>query len=137
MAVLTRVTPVLNKQSIFASDATTLAESRQELARLLMEYALFKHRNIFEPAIFSGGERAKEARRLKIACIVAGEDYRTYTRAAAVSGPLDDWRAYRLRATAQVASLRSHVIAERVSIYQLLGRRDRISPKAPGAELRA
>jgi hypothetical protein len=135
IAVLSQVSPVLAKQSIFAADAAMLIERRQEMARLLMEYALFKHRDIFEPAIFAGGERAKEARRLKIACIVAGEDFRSYTRAAAAAGPLEDWRGYRLRATAQAASLRAHVVAERVSILQLLGRQERISPKAPRAEV--
>jgi hypothetical protein len=120
-SILRWATPLLDKAAVTSEVAAEMMTRRMELSRLLMEYALFKHKDVFEPIIAGGGLKGAEAMRLKLACIDAGEAYRDYTRAAGPTRPLAQWSTYRVRASAMAESIRDHLAQERSGIRKLLG----------------
>lgn len=120
--------PVFSRLSVPPEVAEELMARRMELSRLLMEYALFKHREIFEPVIAGGGKRGAEAMRLKLACIEAGKAYRDYTRGRDKAHPLTNWDTYRSAASAMAAAIRQHLVDERAGVRRLLGCKTSITP---------
>jgi hypothetical protein len=120
--------PVLSRASVTPEEAAELMERRMELSRLLMEYALFKHREIFEPAIAGGGKHGGEAMRLKLACIEAGEAYRDHTRSRDKTHPIADWDTYRSAAADVAHAIRQHLAEERAGVRQLLGYKNVSTP---------
>lgn len=92
-----------------------------ELTRLLMDYALFKHREIFAPALAAGGDKSRDGQKLKIACIAAGQEYRDFIRAGSHADPVAEWNAYRASAMAMARTMTAHLAKERAGLRKLLG----------------
>ncbi|WP_271300650.1 hypothetical protein [Sphingomonas sp. CV7422] len=118
----------INWEASTASLTSELIAKRVELTRLLVDYALFKHRDVFAPAIAMGGDRAIEGMRLKAACIEMGERYRAFIRSPDSGQRIDDWSSYRYEALAMAIELHKHLISERVAIRKLLGLRAKDLP---------
>ena len=109
-----------------ASAQPGLAQTRWHLLRVLREYQLFKHNEIFDPLIASQRpELAAMARRMKIACISASEEYRLHTVRWAEQGSTNDWIAYEQAVRQIAAGLKSHLAAERVESAMLLSHTNR------------
>lgn len=115
-----------------------LATRRWMLARLLREYQLFKHVEIFDPAL-AQGDRLGVAARLKGRCTAIGESFAAYIAcwsSAAIDGRWSDYAAATQR---MFDALARHVVEERRAIDTLLAGVERIErpgPRcAPGASL--
>lgn len=103
-----------------APDPETLGKMRWELARLLSAYEIFKHTRIFDPALASGdANRAAAARRMKIACIALGEDFRAHCTTWSCSGTLQQWSHYRLHALDLLRRLREQMLSDRREVETL------------------
>jgi hypothetical protein len=131
LALLAWAKPMLAKAQPPAAFVETLAERRMTLSRLLMDYALFKHRAIFEVAIAAGGERGRVGLRLKTACIAAGEEYRDFVRSARNLDLQTRWDWYRVGAAAVAETMKGHLAEERAAIRALLGVSGRNVARAP------
>jgi hypothetical protein len=118
----------INREASTASLTSELIAKRMELTRLLVDYALFKHRDVFAPAIAMGGDKAVEGMRLKAACIEMGERYRAFIRSPDSGQRIDDWSSYRYEALAMAIELHEHLVSERVAIRKLLGLRSKDLP---------
>lgn len=134
-SVLAWARPFLTRDSAPEAFVSNLASKRMELSRLLMEYALFKHRDIFAVAIGAGGDMARIGLKLKAACIAAGEEYRDYVKSDDRVEPSVSWEVYRLRALAMLETMQDHFAEERAAIRELLGlktRPVRLATASPG-----
>ena len=129
--ILTAALPLLDRRHATPEIGAELAKARMEMTRLLMDYALFKHRDIFAPIIASGGARLNDCLRLKSACIAAGQEYRDFIRSGNRTAPLTDWDAYRTSAQAMAQTMKTHLAEERAGIRKVLGVRER----KPGDEV--
>lgn len=118
----------INREASTASLTSELIAKRMELTRLLVDYALFKHRDVFAPAIATGGDQAVEGMRLKAACIEMGERYRAFIRSPDSGQRIEHWSSYRHEALAMAIELHEHLISERVAIRKLLGLRAKEIP---------
>ena len=121
LAVIAGALPLLDRPHASTATGIELSKARMEMTRLLMEYALFKHRDIFAPIIAAGGKRTNDCLRLKNACIAAGEEYRDFIRSGNRADPLTDWEAYRVGAFAMARTMSTHLAEERSGIRRLLG----------------
>lgn len=102
-------------------DAVALARTRWELARAVMAYQGFKHREIFDPvARGPDAERARVARRLKAACVEAGETFRAYVAKWSSADVIGRWDEYHPAAHALIADLRAHMAREKDEAEALL-----------------
>jgi len=98
-----------------------IAKVRWHLLRVLREYQLFKHGEIFDPLIAANRtDLAVMARRLKTACIAAGEAYQSHTMRWTEQGALDNWEEYRRAVLAIVEQVDKHLAAERAAVVTLL-----------------
>ena len=94
---------------------------RTELSAALGGYQRFKHQRIFDPAIASGDEhRAALARHMKIACIAAGEMFRSHMSRWTPDRIVAEWDRYRPAARLTANQLRRHVMTESESITEML-----------------
>ena len=125
-----------------------LAKARWSVSRVLREYQLFKHVEIFDPAIARGSpSQADAARRMKAACIAAGRDHAEHVARWSVSDAAAHWDEYRAAMRALVAAIRTHIRRERVDVERLLAGSERTrwpvtaspgrSPPAARADRRA
>jgi len=102
-------------------DEAAMAHARAALADILGAYQRVKHEGIFDPAIRSGDERrAQTARRMKIACIAAGEDVRSYVRRWQAVHGHEHWSEYRLSTLTMLTRLRDHLDTERQALDALM-----------------
>ena len=102
-------------------DAAGLARARWELARAIMAYQGFKHREIFDPVAEAGDAgRAHAARRLKADCIAVGEGFRAYVARWSAVSVLDRWDEYHAAALKLIADIRGHLLRERADAAALL-----------------
>lgn len=102
-------------------DAAGLARARWELARAILGYQGFKHREIFDPiAERDAPDRAQVARRLKAECVATGDAFRAYVAKWSAVSVLDHWDEYRPAALATVAGIRDHLARERREAGALL-----------------
>jgi len=115
----------MHQQASSASLPSLLIAKRMELTRRLVDYALFKHRDVFAPAIAMGGNQSIEGMRLKAACIDMGERYRAFIRSPDGGQRIGDWSSYRLEALAMAIELHEHLVSERMAIRKLLGLRSK------------
>ena len=119
LAQIDRARALVDLDPVAARDP--LARSRWGLTRLLREYQLFKHREIFDPVIAGGDEaRARLARRMKAACLAAGQDYVSYVAQWSSRDVTGCWAEYRPAMLAMVETLRDHLAAERSGVGALL-----------------
>lgn len=99
-----------------------LAQARWRMFRLLRAYQLFKHAEIYDPAIQSSDiSRSTQARTLKASCIETAERYRAYTLQWSVDAMVRDVRGYREAQKSQAAHLRQQLTAELAGVKALLG----------------
>lgn len=102
-------------------DAAALARARWELARAVMTYQGFKHRELFDPLAAAGcPDRAGAARRLKADCLASGEAFRAYVAKWSSVSVLDRWAEYHPAALRLIADLRGHLARERAETERLL-----------------
>lgn len=121
LAILAWAKPMLARTQPSDAFVASLADKRMEMSRLSMEYALFKHRDIFAVAIAAGGERGRNGLRLKTACVAAAEEYRDFIRSARHLDLHARWDCYRVGAAAMAETMKEHLVEERVAIRDLLG----------------
>ncbi len=117
LGLLDRARPHLNGRD--AGSWTALAPFRDELGAALQALQVYKHREIFEPILLEGGERAVIAKQLKVACIQLGLDYQAYKREW-VSADIDArWAEYRLAGLAMMRQIRERMAEQDVAIQRL------------------
>jgi hypothetical protein len=101
--------------------APLLAKSRWEMVRLLREYQLFKHREIFDPAILGPSRRiAALATAARDWCRQASERYETHVTRWSETGIAGDWDAYRMAVRDMGKAIRLHIAAERADVRTIL-----------------
>ena len=106
---------------IGACDVSGIARIRWTLVRALTAYQLFKHRDIFDPAI--AGERRADslrAERLKMACLTLGDDFRGFVQKWGSADVAGQWPLYEKAALAMTGRIRSHIARERAEVALLL-----------------
>ncbi len=95
---------------------------RAEMGEVLRDYQIFKHEEIFDPAVASGNpERITLGRAMKIECIGAGEAFRTHLmrwKDDAIAAEPDNYRA---AARLTLNALRRHIEREGEGITTLIG----------------
>jgi hypothetical protein len=121
MQVMTAALPLLDRRHGSTETNAELSKARMEMTRLLMDYALFKHRDIFAPILSAGGAKMNDCQRLKAACIAAGQDYRDFIRTGNRADPFADWDTYRDSALAMARTMKAHLADERAGLRRLLG----------------
>lgn len=98
-----------------------IAQIRWQLLRVLREYQLFKHNEIFDPLIAANRtELAMMAKRLKAACIAAGEAYQAHTIRWTEQGALESWTEYQQAVLKIVERVEEHLRSERMAVTALL-----------------
>jgi hypothetical protein len=104
-------------------DVAALARARWALMRALTAYGLFKHNEIFDPAICRRvlGE-AQRVERMKRACITMGDQFRAYVTKWSGTDVAGEWAIYQPTALAMIARLREHIATEKREIAALLER---------------
>lgn len=113
-------------------DAAAIARTRWELARAVMAYQGFKHRELFDPIAATGDPaRAATARRLKAACVSSGEAFRAYLAKWSVGDVLDRWDEYQPAALRLIADLRAQLAREKYDAEALLKEPSLTPPPAP------
>ncbi len=77
-------------------DAATLARHRWELVRVLVEFEMFKHRDIFDPVIRHGDpQAAARARTMKQECTALGADIRAFVTRWSNGSVEERWEEFR------------------------------------------
>lgn len=104
-------------------DVAGLARARWELARAILGYQGFKHREIFDPAAAGAPSHAALARRLKAECVATGESFRAYLSRWSSVSVGDHWAEYQPAALALIATIRTHLARERREAQPLLDER--------------
>ena len=101
-------------------DVAALARARWALMRALTGYALFKHGEIFNPAIARQllGE-ATRAERMKQRCEAMGGEFRGHVSKWSGRDVAGDWAEYQPAALRMIVRLRAHVAREREEIASL------------------
>lgn len=113
-----------------------LAKHRWLLMRMLREYQLFKHVEIFDPAIARGdARRADLARAMKARCIATGDGFHRHV--AAWTGEAIDahWTDYAAAVLAMADRLTLHIARERREVAMLLDGASRTRQPAADARL--
>ena len=128
----TRLRTLLDRSSeALANDAVdivTLAGLRWQLVRLLREYQLFKHTEIFDPIIRHRPlGRNEHASRLKARCEIMGTRYNDFIKRwhLGASGPSSS--DYRDAARKMIDDVAQHVVEEGGEIARLLDRLNEIN----------
>ena len=99
------------------SAPATLGPMRWKMVRLLRAYQIFKHSEIFDPAIASGSPtRAAAAHAMKARCIAAGETFRHYVVTWTARDVAAAWDEYQPAMKRMIADLRAHIAIERHEI---------------------
>lgn len=116
-AVLTRTGRALD---VTPRDPVALAHLRWELLRLLREYQLFKHGELFEPLLRGGDAgRRMRAATLKDRCLAMAEVVTEHTQRWTVAGTADAG-SYTDEARALLVRLVQHLSEERSGVAHLL-----------------
>lgn len=94
---------------------------RWELGRHLRAYQLFKHNELFDPAIAAGRlVDADHARTMKARCTTAGEAYRAFMLEWSGRDAASEWDAFADAWRAMAARLREHLAQEKSEIARSL-----------------
>ncbi len=114
--------------ALAALDATDaclpIAKARWSLARMLREYQLFKHTEIFDPAILHGDkDQAAVARRMRAECIAAGEHFTAYVARWSRRDVAAAWPEYRAATREMIDGMRRHIAREQREAAALLAGR--------------
>jgi hypothetical protein len=101
-----------------------LSRRRWELVRMLRAYQLFKHHELFDPAIRNGNPaEAAAASRMKARCTGMGDTVSAYVRHWSCADVAGAWAEYSRATGALVHRLRAHLARERLEATELLARR--------------
>jgi hypothetical protein len=115
-----------------------LAKARWELVRRLRAYQLFKHTEIFDPALASGSpQQIAAARQMKVDCIAAGETFRGYVLEWSGRDVITEWDAYSLAMRRVAGDLRNHIAGERQNVTRFLSGVERTRKLSAAAPLQA
>ena len=115
--VLSRVGIALDAQP---RDPVVLAHLRWELLRLLREYQLFKHTELFDPLLRGDDpDRRRRAGSLKDRCLAMAAVVTDHVRRWTVAG-VADATSYEVEARALLARLARHLAEERLGVTHLL-----------------
>lgn len=119
VACLGETTSLVRTRGVAACNE--LAQRRWETMRLLREYQLFKHHEIFDPAIASG-DRARiiAATAMKERCVAAGDDFAAHVRRWSGTALERDWAAYEAALLRMTGAIGRHVVRERREVEALL-----------------
>jgi len=102
-------------------NTVTLAALRWRLVRLLREYQLFKHTEIFDPIIRGDrASRSADAGRLKAACEETGAAYNDHIRRWNLSGTGETSPDYAADARHMIRRVGEHLDREQLDIRRLL-----------------
>ena len=118
-----------------------LAHRRWMLARLLREYQLFKHVELFDPAL-ARDDRLGIAARLKARCTAIGEAFATYLACWTSNAVDGHWPDYAAATHRMFDALVRHLEQERRAIEAMLAGVERIErhgsrPLQPGRAAQA
>lgn len=102
-----------------------LAQRRWMLARLLREYQLFKHVELFDPAL-AGDDRLGIAARLKARCTASGDRFTAYLACWTSTAIDGHWADYAAATHRMFDALVRHVEQERLAIETMLAGVERI-----------
>ena len=121
LAIMRGAEPLLRDP--VSRDVAGLARARWALMRALTAYGLFKHNEIFDPAINRRvlGE-AQHAERMKRACVAMGDEFRGHVTKWSGTDVTGEWASYQPAALAMMARLRAHIAIEKREIAALLAR---------------
>lgn len=119
LTIMRTAEPLLRSAAL--RDVPALSRNRWSLMRALSEYQLFKHNEIFDPAIgravLGSAERAD---RLKRACIAMDDDFRAHVSKWGGADLESVWSVYQPAALQMIARLRDHIARERDDCAALL-----------------
>lgn len=107
-----------------------LAQRRWMLARLLREYQLFKHVELFDPAL-ARNDRLGVAPRLKARCTAIGDAFAAYLACWTSSAVDGHWPDYAAATHRMFDALVRHLEQERRTIEAMLAGVERIERYAP------
>ena len=120
-AILTRIGEAETASRIGPSSLEMLAKRRWEMVRRLREYQLFKHNEIFDPAIKYGTiYHVNLACRMKTMCEQANDFFLEYVRRWSSAAVAAEWEAYQTELNAMCKALQNHISIERKNIHALL-----------------
>ena len=106
-----------------------LARTRWAMARLLREYQLFKHGEIFDPVLRHGtGYQVTLASRMRVACLAAGEQFAAHVAHWSTRDIVAAWAEYRATLEAMIDGMRRHIAREAAEMETLLAGSTRIRP---------
>ena len=119
LQIMREAEPLLRSASL--RDIPALSRTRWALMRALTEYQLFKHNEIFDPAMGRAAlGSAQRADRLKRACTAMGDEYRAYVGKWGGADIGAAWSVYQPAALQMTARLRDHIAREREDCAALL-----------------
>lgn len=104
----------------------SLARMRWELMRTMKGYQLFKHNEIFDPAIRGGSPlQMATAQQMKTACLKLGEEFQTYVVKWSAVDVVHDWDRYKPAMLKMADTIRRHIARERREIGVFLSGSER------------
>jgi hypothetical protein len=113
-------------------DAATLARHRWELVRVLVEFELFKHREIFDPLIRHGDQQtAARARIMKQECTALGADIRAFVTQWSNGSVEERWPEFRLAKLALFDRIERDLADQRRGLVLLAAAPPRSAGAAP------
>lgn len=103
------------------SQCMSLASARWQLLRVLREYQLFKHTEIFDPIIGHGpGLKASAAALLKKRCVELADEHHRYVQRWSLEGLGTAWPQYRSEALVMADRIEQHLRQEMRDVRALL-----------------
>lgn len=118
-ATIERAHAATREGPVFAQ--AVIARERWTMARYLREYQVFKHTEIYGPAIRGNGAvSAVKAQRMAEQCIATGKEFEVYLRYWSSRDIIAEWQAYRPAMMAMTAKLQRAFSRDRAEIADLL-----------------
>jgi hypothetical protein len=118
-----------------APDPAAHARHRWELLRVLVEFQLFKHRDVFDPLIRQGDPRtAPRAQLLKTECAALGAEVRAFVVRWSDGSVEADWERFRTASLALIAMVERGLAEQRRTLATMVA----VPPRPPvtGAAVR-
>jgi len=127
-AIMTAQRALLTPGSL--PDPAAQARHRWELLRVLVEFQIFKHRDIFDPIIRRGDPRtAPQAQIMKEECAALGMEVRAFVTCWSDGSVERDWDRFRAATLALIAKVERGLIGQRRTLVMMAATAPR--PPAP------
>ena len=124
LVIITSATALVEGEP--AAVRAPLSKTRWTLIRKLREYQMFKHVEIFDPAIARGTPaQSAAAQRLRANCVALATDFESYIRFWSAQDTVAQWSCYKPAMLAMAARLRGHLEQERIDVTALLAGAER------------